>query len=385
VEQTVVVNRKGAERWRRGHPWIYRSDVASGAAEAGVVRVEDGRGAPLGMAFYSPPSLISVRMLTGDVRPIDLDFWRERLGAALAYRRTLAPDANAYRLVHGEADGIPSLIVDRYGDQLSVQLLSAGLETCRDEVVRVLVELLEPRGILARNDVAVRRYERLPQDVEVLHGEVPDRLEVREGRVRYLVDLAEGQKTGAFLDQRENRMLAARLSRGRALDCFAYHGSFALHLALGADEVIAVDSSAPALERARANAEMNGYAHVRTREANAFDFLRAAEAAGDLYDLVVVDPPAFAKDKRSVDAALRGYKELNLRAMRILAPGGHLLTFSCSHHVSEERFDAMLRDAAADAGRPLRRLGVLQQAPDHPILMQVPETLYLKGALIQAP
>lgn len=381
----AIVSARGATRWHRGHPWIYRSDVrAEPDAPAGAVRVEEPNGRPLGMALWSPASQISLRMLTSEPRAIDAAFWRERVERAAAHRDAIAPDADAYRVIHAEADGLPSLVVDRYGNCLAVQLLSAGLEAFRAEIVDALIERFSPSGIVARNDVPVRAYEDLPREVDTLHGTVPDTIEVREGPVRYLVDLLEGQKTGGFLDQRENRRLAATLARGRALDCFSYHGSFALHLATAAREVWAVDSSAPALARGQANARLNGFDNVRSVEANAFDFLRAGDEAGDRWDVIVVDPPAFAKDKRSLDAALRGYKELNLRAMRMLEPGGHLLTFSCSYHVDDARFVDMLTAAAADAGRPMRMLRRLAQAPDHPAVLQIPESSYLKGALLQA-
>jgi 23S rRNA (cytosine1962-C5)-methyltransferase len=398
---TCRVNRRGAARWReRLHPWIYRSDVIEPPrADAGDVLVLDERGAPVGMALWSPSSTIALRMLTQDERAIDEAFWRERIGAALTYRARLAPRANAYRLVHGEGDGLPSLVVDRYDEWLVVQLLSAGLEAHRAAVVAALRALTGVRGILARNDVPVRDHERLPRSVELLYGSVPEEVEVRENDVAYLAAPWTGQKTGAFLDQRENRARAGELARGRALDCFSYHGSFALHLATGADEVTAVDSSADALERARENATRNGVAiandegvesrgtrggRMRFVEANVFDFLRAQEAAGAVYDTIVLDPPAFAKRKDAVERALRGYKEINLRAMRLLSPGGYLLTFTCSHHVSEPAFRAMLDDAAADAGRPMRWIESRGQAADHPVILQVPESSYLKGAVLQA-
>ncbi|MGH7504551.1 MAG: class I SAM-dependent rRNA methyltransferase [Longimicrobiales bacterium] len=382
----VRVSERGAGRWLEGgHPWIYRSDVVEGSAlEGGVVRVERPDGRLVGMAFWSPASTIALRLLTRDDRPIDGAFWRRRLEAAASYRAAIAPDATAYRLVHGEADGLPSLVVDRYGDHLVVQLLSAGLEASRAEVVAALADVFAPRGILARNDVPVRRHERLPRTTELLAGSVPEEVEVWEGRVRYLAAPWSGQKTGAFLDQRENRVRAADFARGRALDCFAYHGSFALHLALGASEVVAVDSSAEALDRARANADLGGFANVRTEQANVFEYLRAEDAAGSRYDVVVLDPPAFARTRDTVAQALRGYKEINLRALRLLAPGGHLLTFSCSYHVDRARFRAMLASAAADAGRPVRWIESRGQALDHPEIVQIPETGYLKGAILQA-
>jgi 23S rRNA (cytosine1962-C5)-methyltransferase len=306
------------------------------------------------------------------------------VAAAAAYRDALAVEGNAYRLIHAEADGLPSLIVDRYQDVLVVQLLSAGLEAVREEVLEALISALGPAGVLARNDVPVRRHEGLARRTELLFGEVPEEIEVREGAVRYLAAPWAGQKTGAFLDQRENRLRAGALARGRALDCFAYHGSFALHLAAAAEEVVAVDSSAPALERARANAALNGFEHLRTAEANVFEFLRSEESAGARYDTIVLDPPAFAKTRAHAAHALRGYKEINLRAMRLLAPGGHLCTFSCSYHVDRAAFRAMLHEAAADSGRPMRWIEERGQSLDHPEIVQIPESGYLKGAILQA-
>jgi 23S rRNA (cytosine1962-C5)-methyltransferase len=323
-------------------------------------------------------------MLTIDDTPIDESFWRTRIAAALEYRRNLAPKSNAYRVVHGEADGLPSLVVDRYDDVLVAQFLSAGLEQFRSEITKALIECASPRGILARNDVPVRAYEGLDRSIELLYGEVPQEIEVVEGDVRYLAAPWSGQKTGAFLDQRENRMRAGELSRGRALDCFSYHGSFALHLAAHAESVRAIDSSAEALARARTNASLNGFDNTELIEANVFDFLRAEESQGSQYDIVVVDPPAFAKRRDAIQQALRGYKEVNLRAMRLLAPGGHLCTFSCSYHVDTTMFREMLLSAAADAGRPMRWIETRSQSADHPELMQIPETSYLKGAILQA-
>jgi 23S rRNA (cytosine1962-C5)-methyltransferase len=384
--ENAIVSGRGAARWSsRQHPWIYRGDVVEPPAGGpGVVRVLDERGGPVGMALWSPASAISLRMLTREERAIDEAFWRERLEAAVAYRAGLAPDATAYRIAHAEADGVPSLIVDRYGDYLVVQLLSAGLESHRGEVVAALTATFAPRGILARNDVPVRAHERLERRSELLFGHVPESIEVAEAGVHYLAAPWTGQKTGAFLDQRENRARAGALARGRALDCFTYHGSFALHLARRADLVVAVDSSAEALERARANADLNAQGNVRAVAANVFDFLRAEEAAGARYDTVVLDPPAFAKRRDAVAQALRGYKEINLRAMRVLAPGGVLCTFSCSYHVDRAAFRQMLESAAADAGRMMRWIEGRGQARDHPEILQIPESGYLKGAILQA-
>jgi 23S rRNA (cytosine1962-C5)-methyltransferase len=379
------VNRKGAHRWSAGHPWIYRSDIVElPDAGPGIVNVFSEQNRLLGAALWSPRSQIALRMLTRDDRPIDEAFWGERIAAAANYRQQLRIDASAYRLVHAEADALPSLIVDRYGTTtLVVQILSAGLESCRADVLAALLDVLQPAGILARNDVSVRRLEGLSENVELLHGTVPEELEIEENGVRYMAAPWHGQKTGAFLDQRENRARAAAFARGRALDCFAYHGSFALHLARAAREVVAVDSSAPALERARHNAQLNELHNITMTEANVFDFLRAEESAGARYDVVVVDPPAFAKRRDSLPKALAAYKEVNLRALKLLNPGGHLATFSCSHHVNAALFREMLEAAAIDARRPVRWIETRGQAADHPEIIQIPESSYLKGAILQ--
>jgi 23S rRNA (cytosine1962-C5)-methyltransferase len=323
-------------------------------------------------------------MLTEDDQPIDDVFWRERVEAALSYRRSLDINASAYRLLHGEADGTPSLVVDKYDNYLVAQFLSAGLEAYREEIVAALVAELKPAGILARNDPAVRVHENLPQNTELLHGEVPEELEVREGDVRYLAAPWHGQKTGAFLDQRENRARAGELARGRTMDCFSFHGSFAMHLARNSSAVTAIDSSGEALARARVNAELNGFSNIDFVEANAFDYLKEQDEAGEEYDVVIVDPPAFAKRRDAVQKALRGYKEINLRAMRLLKPGGHLCSFSCSFHISSAMFREMLESAAGDAGRPMRWIEARGQAADHPEILQIPESIYLKGAILQA-
>jgi 23S rRNA (cytosine1962-C5)-methyltransferase len=380
------VSARGAQRWTAGHPWIYRSDVARRPdAPAGTVRVYDTRRRPLGVALWSPASEISLRLLDRDPEArIDAAWWQRRLHRALDRRAELADQATAYRLVHGEGDGLPSLVVDRYDRWLVVQLMSAGLEAHRTAIVEALLALTGAEGILARNDAALRGREALPRETVALAGEVPREIEVEEHGVRYLAAPWTGQKTGAFLDQRENRALVGRVARGRALDCFSYHGSFALHLARRADTVLALDVSATALERARANAALNGYTNVETREANAFDYLRDAERAGERFDTVVLDPPAFAKTRTALDAAIRGYKEINLRGMRLLAPGGLLFTASCSYHLTKPHFLAMLEDAAADSGRRIALREIRGQPLDHPELLTVPETGYIKGALLEA-
>ncbi len=384
MERVTVTNR-GARRWTAGHPWIYRSDVVQEPepGRAGVVSVWDGEEESfLGRALYSPSSEIRIRMLTPEPEAIDVEWWAERIRRALALRERIP--ATAYRAVHAEADGLPSLIVDRYGRWAAVQLLSAGLEACRADVLEAIIEIAGPDGILLRNDMPVRRYEELPQEVELVHGEVPEEVDVEEHGVRYRVRPWEGQKTGAFLDQRENRVLAGSVAYGRALDVFTYEGAFALHLGRRADAVLAVDQDRTALERGEVNADLNGLSSIEWVEANAFDLLNDLDDAGARFDVVVLDPPAFAKSKRAVDRALRGYKEINLRAMRILEPGGRLLSFSCSYHVDRDRFLTMLADAAADSGRTLTLERTLGQPVDHPEILTIPETGYLKGAVVRA-
>lgn len=378
------VTDRGAARWTRGHPWIFRSDVVEAPAAPGLVQVRDPRDRVLGQALLSPASELRLRLLTREAAPVDAAWWRARLAEALARRARV--DADAYRVVHGEGDGLPSLVVDRYAGVVVAQLLSAGLETQRAHILDAIRATLEPEGILLRHDAAVRRREGLAEGVELVHGTVPRRVAVREGAVRWWAAPWDGQKTGAFLDQRPNRLaLAAAMADGaRALDCFAYHGSFALHLARRARMVVAVDVSADALARGAENAALNGFTNVEWREGDAFDVLRAMERAGERFDAIALDPPAFAKSRQAVAGALRGYHEVNLRAMRLLAPGGVLLTASCSFHVGRSQFLEMLQHAAADSGRTLVLEQVLGQGEDHPELVTVPETGYLKGALLRA-
>lgn len=382
----AIVSPKGARRWDAGHPWIYRSDVTRRPdGDAGVARVADQRGKPIGVALWSPRSEISLRLLDRDADArIDETWWRTRIAGAIARRTGLSDHANAYRLVHGEGDGLPSLVVDRYDRWLVVQLMSAGLERYRGEIVSALAELVKPEGILARNDVSLRVKEGLETKVELLTGSVPEEIEVHEHGVRYLAAPWRGQKTGAFLDQRENRALVGRVARGRGLDCFSYHGSFALHLARGAEHVVALDASAQALARAEENFRRNGFANGSFVEANAFEYLKARERAGDRFDTIVLDPPAFAKTKAALPGALRGYKEINLRAMRLLAPGGLLFTASCSFHLTKPLFLEMLESAAADSGRRIALREIRGQPQDHPEVLTIPETGYIKGALLEA-
>jgi 23S rRNA (cytosine1962-C5)-methyltransferase len=376
---TAVISRKGVDRVRAGHPWIYRSDVTELHADRGeVVEVRDSRGALLGRALSSSESQITLRMLTRDATPVDRAFWRNRLEAAIAVRQRLALDATAMRLVHGEADLLPSLIVDRYADVLVVQTLSQGTDTHRELIVALLVELLQPRGVLLRNDPKVRTLEGLPQEVTLAYGEVPPEIEVREGPVTSMVDPWHGQKTGLFLDQSENHAAAAGYARGRALDAFSYHGGFALRMAPHVDHVIALDVSADAVAAIGANAARQGLTNVEAHEVNVFDALRELERSDERFDTIVLDPPAFAKHKGAVPKALSGYKDINLRALRLLRPGGHLITCTCSAHVDEGMFGGVILAAATDAQIPVVVVEKRMQARDHPILLSVPETYYLK-------
>lgn len=337
----------------------------------------------LGSAFFSDRSQIALRMLSLDERPIDETFWRTRLEAAIGFRERLAIDATAWRVVHGEADLLPSIIVDRYADVLVVQTLSQGSDRLLPLLTRLLVEITGARAVVERNDPRVRQLEGLEPRVTVLAGEVPDRVTVREGAVEYDVDVRAGQKTGLFLDQRENHEAAARYARGRLLDAFSYHGGFALAMAASCSSVEALDVSADAVERIRANAARNRLPHVQTREANAFDELRRLEKLGVPYDTIVLDPPAFAKSKTAVPKAIAGYKDINLRALRLLAPGGILVTCSCSHHVSRETFEDIVHAAAVDAKCSVSVVEQRTQARDHPVLLGVPETRYLKCLILR--
>lgn len=378
---------RGARRWQDGHPWIFRSDIVTPPdAPPGAVRVLDQGGRPIGTALWSPQSEISLRLVGRDpALQLSAAWWEGRLRTAVERRAgILDADTTACRLVHGEGDGLPSLVVDRYDRWLVVQLLSAGVEAYRAEIVAALVKITGVEGVLARNDVSVRSREGLGRDVELLFGTVPETVEVREHGVRYLAAPHTGQKTGAFLDQREARVLVGSVARGRALDVFSYHGSFALHLARRATHVRAVDASGAALARVRENAALNGLTNIEPVEADAFDFLREEEKSGSRYGTIVLDPPAFAKNRGSLDGAIRGYRDINFRAMKLLEPGGMLYTASCSYHLSKPDFLAMLREAAANSGRRMILRAITGQPGDHPEVITIPETGYLKGALLEA-
>ena len=390
---TVRVNRKAAERVLSGHPWIFSSDVVDRAdAQPGdAVRViSEGRGGSpgsnvLGTAHYSSSSQITLRMLSREGVATDVSFFRERLQAAISHRAQIVENSDAYRLVFSEADLLPGLIVDRYGQYLVMQTLTQGMDLAQDTIVEVLKELLTPSGILARNDATVRRLEDLPQKVVTLAGDIPDHVDITMNGLILSADLMKGQKTGIYLDQRENYLAVERwtsaLKIQRVLDCFTSTGGFALHAARHAQSVEAIDSSAHAIAIAEANALANNITNIQFREADVFDFLSGA--ANRHYDLVILDPPAFAKSRKDLDAAARGYKDINLRALRMLERGGILVTCSCSHHMSEGLMYECVAQAALDAGKTLRVLERRTQATDHPILLTVPETLYLKCLILQ--
>jgi len=384
MHPTVKIHARGESRIRDGHLWVYRADVLEvHAAPGDVVCVVGPHGRTVGHALYSDRSQISLRLFSfGDV-VADSSLWRRRIEAALAFRESLAIDATAYRLIHGEADLLPSLIADRYGDYLVVQALSQAVDRLLPELVRLLVELTNVTGVLARNDPKVRLLEGLDQRVELLHGYVPERVVIKEGQIEYEADLWQGQKTGLFLDQRENRQAAATYANGDALDCFSYNGGFALQIARKCSSVTAIDISDEAVARTKANATRNGLTQIQTLSANVFDELRRRELAGERFDTIVLDPPAFAKNKASVPKALSGYREINLRALKLLNPGGHLITCSCSYNVDEATFGQVVYESALDAGARVTVVEKRMQSRDHPVLLGVPETYYLKCLILR--
>ncbi|HSO74746.1 MAG TPA: class I SAM-dependent rRNA methyltransferase, partial [Blastocatellia bacterium] len=376
---TVTITKRGAERARARHCWIYRSDVsnAKGARPGDVVRVVDHAGRALGRALYSSRSQITLRFISFQDEEIERAFWRNRLLSAQQLRNEVVRDTSAYRLVFGESDLLPSLIIDRYNDCFEIQTLSQGMESLKQMWVDLLAELYHPRAIIERNEARVRDLEGLPRTRGIVHGSDPGELLIEESGVRLEVNLLEGQKTGAFLDQRENRIAAASYARGRVLDCFTFQGGFALHLARGCESVIGVDVSAAALAGATRNAQLNELSNITFLEGNVFDLLREMEERGERFDVINLDPPAFAKNRGSLDAAMRGYKEINLRALKLLNKRGALITSTCSYHLSEIEFLNVLADAAADAGRWARIIERRTQARDHPVLISMPETYYL--------
>ena len=396
---TVKVNARGAARLRAGHPWVYRSDIesADGVSAGGVVSVVDSRSRPLATALYSSASQIAIRAISADQIPAREwnSLLRKRIGDAVAFRREIVRDSDAYRVIFSEADFLPGLIVDKYGDYLSFQVLTQAMDArdARNTIVGTLVSELSPIGIFERVEARIRELEQMEPRANSLvwsrlDGEIPPKTTFTMNGLQFLFDTESGQKTGAFLDQRENYAAAERHASGRTLDCFTYQGGFALHLNRACEQVTAVDIYLAALESAEQNWKMNEAVcagrEIEWIEANAFDLLRDYADRGEKYDTVVLDPPAFAKTKSAAPKALRGYKELNLRALKMLRPGGKLITCSCSFHVNESDFLEMLADAAADAHRPVRLLEVRRQSQDHPVLLNVPETHYLKCVICEA-
>ena len=376
----VTVAKRGADRIRRGHLWIYSSDLAdtSDAVGGSIVRVEDEHRNFIGQAFYSDSSQIALRFLTQTRDSINREWWRRRILEAAARRPNGGQETNAYRLIYSEGDLLPSIILDRYSDVLVLQTLSQGSETIKPLLVELLIEQFSPRAIIERNDVRVRQHEGLELLTGTLYGEAPLEFEILQDGIRFLVAPLSGQKTGSFLDQRENRLAARKVAHGRALDCFTFNGAFALQLAGVCDQATGIDISAEAIATAKRNAEINNITNVEFREANVFDALREMEASGERFDTIVLDPPAFARNRASIAPAARGYKEINLRAIKLLNPGGVLITCTCSYHMSEELFLKLIAEAANDAHRRVQLLEKRTQASDHPILFGVPETYYLK-------
>lgn len=385
AEPSAVISPRGVERLRSGHLWVYRSDVRSAEAEPGaVVRLLDERGHFQGRAFYSDKSQISIRLLTRDDVPIDRAFFTERLRRAAEFRTQVVDNSDSYRLVYGDGDLLSSLIVDRYGDYLAIQTLSQGTERLKSTLVEILVELFSPKGILERNDPRVRLLESLDQRVGTLYGNVPEEIITNENGIQFATSLAKGQKTGSFLDQRENHAAARQYTSGDVLDCFSYQGGFALTVAGRCQRVEAIEMAPAANELAKRNQQLNSIANVSFREGNTFDVLKEYDEAGRRFQAVILDPPAFAKNRDSVPAAHRGYKEINLRALKLLQPGGFLITCSCSYHISEALFLQIVAEAANDARKPVEVVERRTQARDHPILLTVPETHYLKCLILRA-
>lgn len=379
TEGEVKISRRGAERIRSGHLWVYRSDVHRVQAQSGdTVRVFDEGNNFMGRAFFSSRSQITLRLLTREDVPIDANFLRSRIQNAAEYRKKVVADTDSYRLVYGESDLLPSIVVDRYSDWLVLQTLSQGAERRKQEIASLLVEAFAPRGILERNDPRVRELEGLERTTSLLYGEMPQQIISAQNGIRFLHDLRSGQKTGGFLDQRENHLAAASYASGEVLDCFTYQGGFGLTVAGNSEHVEAIDLSEAAVHTAEENQRLNGLRNITFREGNVFDVLKTYHASGRQFDTVILDPPAFAKNRESIAGAVRGYKEINLRAIQLLRPSGILITCSCSYHVSEALFLQLVAEAANDAHRLLQIIERRSQARDHPALLTMPETQYLK-------
>ncbi|MEJ2744162.1 MAG: class I SAM-dependent rRNA methyltransferase [bacterium] len=382
---TVTISKKGLLWYRTGHLWIYRSDVTNtGHAKSGdVVDATDDRGRFLGKAFYGEKSKIALRLLTRSNEPTDASFFERRIREAIGRREESMEEGGALRLVYSEADGIPGLIADRYADWIVLQALIPGVDSKIAPISKIFQDLLAPRGIVWRNDASARALEGLMLGKRVIYGDQPGLIRIREGRLSYLADIWNGHKTGVYLDQRENRSAVAHYTRGRVLDCFAYQGHFSIHCAKKADTVTSVESSREALSILEKNCALNGLTNVTPTPGNVFDLLRLYQKEKSRFDTIVLDPPPLARKKAHAEDAIRGYKEINLRAMHLLNAGGILASFCCSHSISSDVFMDILRFAAADARCSFRVLDKLGQAKDHPVLLNVPETAYLKGAILQ--
>ena len=386
----ITLKKNEDRRIKAGHPWVFSNEIASikGERESGAAaELFDAGGGLIGCGYYNPHSLISVRLLSRQREDIDTPaFYEQRLRAALAHRRALYPSLATFRAVYGESDFLPGLVVDKYGDYLSVQFLSAGIDRRRDMLLEALQRVFEPRGIIARNDVSVRVLDGLEEKVEILQGEIPDLVEMEENGLRFLVDLRSGQKTGGFLDQKQNHLLLKDICAGQnVLDCFCYSGSWALHAGLfGAASVLGIDISARAVDQAARNAGLNGLGdRVVFEECDAFDRLRSLKHEGRRFGVIVMDPPAFVKSRKNIAEATKGYITVNRRALELLEPGGYLVTCSCSFHMGREAFREVLVSAARQAHREVRLVATHSQAPDHPVLLSFPESEYLKCIVLQ--
>lgn len=388
---TITLRKNEERRIRNGHPWVFSNEIASidGPREAGATaELLDAGGCLIGVGHYNPHSLIAFRLLSRQREEIDsVTFFEKRIRAALAHRQALYPDLQTFRAVYGESDHLPGLVVDKYEDCLSIQLLSAGMEHRRPLIVAALQTVFAPQGIIARNDVAVRGLEGLPETVELLAGAIPEQLEIRENGLRFRVNLREGQKTGGFLDQKENHLLLQKICREqRVLDCFCYSGGWAIHAGhFGAASVLGLDISARAVAQAAENAALNGLGgRVHFEECDAFERLRTLKQEGQRFGVVVMDPPAFVKSRKNIAEATKGYLTVNRRAMELLEPGGYLITCSCSFHMGRDQFREMLVQASRQARREVRLVATCAQSPDHPVLLSFPESEYLKCFVLQA-
>jgi 23S rRNA (cytosine1962-C5)-methyltransferase len=377
---TITVSTRGAKRIRQGHLWIYRSDVREthDAAAGPVVTVVDEAGNLVGQAFYSDASEIALRFLTTRNETIDREWWQNRLRSCAERRVAIKKDSDAYRLIYSEGDLLPSIIIDVYDGHYVIQTLSQGSDRLKNQLIELLIEQFQPRSIIERNDARVRELEGLELRTGMVYGQAPQEIEINQHGVRFLVSPLAGQKTGAFLDQRENYLAARRVAHGRALDCFTFNGGFALHLAERCDSVLGIDIAAEAIAGAMKNAALNGASNVTFQTSNVFDALRQMGATGERFDTIVLDPPAFTKSRATLKSGARGYKEINLRALKLLNPGGVLITCTCSYHMSEEMFLEIIAEAARDARRRLQIIERRGQSTDHPVLLGVPETHYLK-------